>query len=57
MTAEPGSTCAPGSGCTEQIAARLRELGDAGADEVIVVASPVTERSIRALGDVVAALR
>jgi alkanesulfonate monooxygenase SsuD/methylene tetrahydromethanopterin reductase-like flavin-dependent oxidoreductase (luciferase family) len=43
-------------GTTEQIAARLRELGDAGADEVIVVASPVTERSIRALGDVVAAL-
>jgi alkanesulfonate monooxygenase SsuD/methylene tetrahydromethanopterin reductase-like flavin-dependent oxidoreductase (luciferase family) len=43
-------------GSTEQIAARLRELGDAGADEVIVVASPITERSIRALGDVVGAL-
>jgi alkanesulfonate monooxygenase SsuD/methylene tetrahydromethanopterin reductase-like flavin-dependent oxidoreductase (luciferase family) len=29
----------------------LRELGEAGADEVIVVASPITERSIRALGE------
>ena len=28
-----------------QIAERLRELGEAGADEVIVVASPITERS------------
>ena len=43
-------------GTAEQIAARLRELGEAGADEVIVVASPITERSIRALGDVVAAV-
>jgi len=29
----------------------LRELGEAGADEVIVVASPITERSIRTLGE------
>ena len=29
----------------------LRELGQAGADEIIVVASPITERSIRALGE------
>ena len=43
-------------GTAEQIAARLRELGEAGADEVIVVADPITERSVRALGDVVAAL-
>ena len=28
-----------------------RELGEAGADEVIVVASPITERSIRTLGE------
>ena len=40
----------------EPIRTRLA-LGDAGADEAIVVASPITERSIRALGDVVAALR
>jgi probable F420-dependent oxidoreductase len=39
------------------IAERLRELGDAGADEVILVVSPITERSIRQLGDVVADLR
>jgi probable F420-dependent oxidoreductase len=33
------------------VAARVRELGEAGADEVILVAGPITERSIRALGD------
>jgi alkanesulfonate monooxygenase SsuD/methylene tetrahydromethanopterin reductase-like flavin-dependent oxidoreductase (luciferase family) len=44
------------SGSLEQIAARLREFGDAGADEVIVVADPIDERSVRALGEVVAAL-
>jgi alkanesulfonate monooxygenase SsuD/methylene tetrahydromethanopterin reductase-like flavin-dependent oxidoreductase (luciferase family) len=33
------------------IATRIRELGDAGADEVIVVVSPCTERSVRALGE------
>ncbi|HYZ27897.1 MAG TPA: LLM class flavin-dependent oxidoreductase [Thermoleophilaceae bacterium] len=33
------------------IAARVRELGEAGADEVILVAGPINERSIRALGD------
>jgi len=32
----------------------LRDLGEAGADEVIVVASPITERSIRALGEALA---
>jgi probable F420-dependent oxidoreductase len=36
------------------VAARVRELGEAGADEVIVVAGPITERSIRALGDALA---
>jgi len=43
-------------GSTEQIAERLSELGDSGADEVIVVASPINERSIRELGEVVAQL-
>jgi probable F420-dependent oxidoreductase len=33
-----------------RFAAHLAELGEAGADEVIVVASPITERSIRTLG-------
>jgi len=32
----------------------LRELGEAGADEIIVVASPITERSIRTLGEALA---
>jgi alkanesulfonate monooxygenase SsuD/methylene tetrahydromethanopterin reductase-like flavin-dependent oxidoreductase (luciferase family) len=47
---------APLQGSTEQLARRLRELHDAGADELILIASPITERSIRTLGDVVAAL-
>jgi alkanesulfonate monooxygenase SsuD/methylene tetrahydromethanopterin reductase-like flavin-dependent oxidoreductase (luciferase family) len=46
----------PLEGTTEQIAARLRELADAGADEAILVVTPITERSIRALGEVVAAV-
>jgi len=35
---------APLEGPPERIAARLRELGEAGADEVILLASPITER-------------
>jgi hypothetical protein len=31
--------------------AHIRALGEAGADEVIVVASPINEESIRTLGD------
>jgi alkanesulfonate monooxygenase SsuD/methylene tetrahydromethanopterin reductase-like flavin-dependent oxidoreductase (luciferase family) len=34
-----------------RFAAHIQELGEAGADEVIVVASPITERSIRTLGE------
>src|SRR3954469_13799029 len=33
-----------------RFAEHIRELGEAGADEVIVVASPITERAIRTLG-------
>lgn len=44
------------TGSTTQIAAALTELAQAGADEIIVVADPITEASIRALGDVVAAV-
>jgi alkanesulfonate monooxygenase SsuD/methylene tetrahydromethanopterin reductase-like flavin-dependent oxidoreductase (luciferase family) len=36
---------------TANVAERVRELGDAGADEVIIVVSPCTERSIRRLGE------
>ena len=35
-----------------RFAAHIAELGEAGADEVIVVASPITERSIRTLGEI-----
>jgi alkanesulfonate monooxygenase SsuD/methylene tetrahydromethanopterin reductase-like flavin-dependent oxidoreductase (luciferase family) len=34
----------------ERLEEHLRELAEAGADEVILVASPITERSIRILG-------
>jgi alkanesulfonate monooxygenase SsuD/methylene tetrahydromethanopterin reductase-like flavin-dependent oxidoreductase (luciferase family) len=44
----------PLEGTPDQVAARLRELGEAGADEAILVVEPITERSIRALGEVVA---
>jgi probable F420-dependent oxidoreductase len=44
----------PLEGSPEQIAAGLRELGEAGADEVILVVSPIGERSIRELAEVVA---
>jgi alkanesulfonate monooxygenase SsuD/methylene tetrahydromethanopterin reductase-like flavin-dependent oxidoreductase (luciferase family) len=40
-------------GSSERVARHLRELADAGADEIILVLDPITERSIRAIGDVV----
>jgi probable F420-dependent oxidoreductase len=46
----------PLEGSADEIAARLRELADAGADEAILVVNPINERSIRELGAVVAAL-
>ncbi len=46
----------PLEGSPERIAAGLRELADAGADEAILVVSPITERSIRLLGEALAAL-
>jgi alkanesulfonate monooxygenase SsuD/methylene tetrahydromethanopterin reductase-like flavin-dependent oxidoreductase (luciferase family) len=47
----------PVEGSPERIAATLRELADAGADEAILVVSPIAERSIRELAGVVAMLR
>jgi len=44
----------PLEGSPERIAAGLRALAEAGADEAILVVSPITERSIRALAEVVA---
>jgi alkanesulfonate monooxygenase SsuD/methylene tetrahydromethanopterin reductase-like flavin-dependent oxidoreductase (luciferase family) len=44
----------PLTGSPAQIAAALRELAEAGADEAILVVDPITERSIRELAEVVA---
>ncbi len=44
------------SGAPERIAATVREFGEAGADEVILVVDPINERSVRVLADVVAAI-
>jgi probable F420-dependent oxidoreductase len=46
----------PLEGSAERIAAGLRDLAQAGADEAILVVSPITERSIRGLGETLAAL-
>jgi probable F420-dependent oxidoreductase len=35
----------------DAVAERLRQLADAGAEEIILVLSPITERSIRAMGE------
>jgi probable F420-dependent oxidoreductase len=43
-------------GSPDRIATRLRKLAEAGADEAILVVSPITERSIRHLGEAVALL-
>ena len=52
-----GEDVEPVTGSADQIAAALRELNEAGADEIIVVADPITEGSIRALGAVLDLLR
>jgi len=46
----------PLEGTVERVAAGLRDLAEAGADEAILVASPINERSIRALGEALAVL-
>jgi probable F420-dependent oxidoreductase len=45
-----GAELRPLAGDAAAIASGLRELSEAGADEVILVATPITEPSIRALG-------
>jgi alkanesulfonate monooxygenase SsuD/methylene tetrahydromethanopterin reductase-like flavin-dependent oxidoreductase (luciferase family) len=44
----------PITGTPTQIATRLRELHEAGADDIILVLSPITEHSIRTLAEAVA---
>ena len=60
---EPGSEERPHApaapavrGGSERIAAALREFSQAGADEVILVADPITERSVCSLAEAVAAI-
>jgi alkanesulfonate monooxygenase SsuD/methylene tetrahydromethanopterin reductase-like flavin-dependent oxidoreductase (luciferase family) len=47
----------PVTGSADRIASVLCELRDAGADETILVVDPITEGSIRELGEVVGLLR
>jgi probable F420-dependent oxidoreductase len=47
----------PLTGSPDRIATALRELGEAGADEAILVVDPITEDSVRELGDVVGLVR
>jgi probable F420-dependent oxidoreductase len=44
----------PLEGSPERIAAGLRDLAEAGADEAILVVTPITERSVRELAEAVA---
>jgi alkanesulfonate monooxygenase SsuD/methylene tetrahydromethanopterin reductase-like flavin-dependent oxidoreductase (luciferase family) len=46
----------PLTGTTDRIVSGLRDFADAGADEAILVLSPITERSIRDLGRALALL-
>lgn len=47
----------PLEGPASEIASRLREFAEAGADEVILVVNPISERSVRELAEVVALVR
>jgi probable F420-dependent oxidoreductase len=53
----PSEGVTPIDGSPTQIATAIAEIGDAGADEVIIVAGPIDERSIRTLAETVAILR
>jgi alkanesulfonate monooxygenase SsuD/methylene tetrahydromethanopterin reductase-like flavin-dependent oxidoreductase (luciferase family) len=52
----PDAEVAPLEGTPERIAEVLRGFAEAGADEVILVASPITEGSIREMGQALAVL-
>lgn len=53
----PDAGARPLRGTRDEIAAGLVAMAEAGADEVIVVADPITEASIGELGEVLAAIR
>jgi alkanesulfonate monooxygenase SsuD/methylene tetrahydromethanopterin reductase-like flavin-dependent oxidoreductase (luciferase family) len=46
----------PLEGPPERIAEAVRALAETGADEIILVLSPITERSIRSMGEALALL-
>jgi probable F420-dependent oxidoreductase len=48
--------CPPLEGPPERIADGIRSIAEAGADEAILVVTPIDERSIRSLGEVLALL-
>ena len=52
----PGADVPPLAGDARHIAKALHDLAEAGADEAILVVDPITERSIRALGEALAQL-
>ncbi len=55
LAAERPTDTVPGvEGPPQRIAGAVRELGEAGANEVILVVTPITERSVRDLGETVA---
>ena len=47
----------PLEGSPDEIGEGLRAMAEAGADELILVLDPITEASIRTLGDIVRRLR
>jgi len=47
----------PLRGTNDEVGVGLRALAEAGADELILVADPITERSVRRLGSIVTELR
>jgi alkanesulfonate monooxygenase SsuD/methylene tetrahydromethanopterin reductase-like flavin-dependent oxidoreductase (luciferase family) len=44
------------TGSPDDIAGAIRAMGEAGADEIILVLDPITERSIASMRPVLAAL-
>ena len=56
VSERPGADVPRLQGDAQHIARYLHDLAEAGADEAIFVVDPITERSIRALGESLALL-
>lgn len=52
-----GEECPPVEGSAGEIVAALSQYAAAGADEIIVIANPINERSVREIGALLPALR